>query len=288
MTESIHPPAAQLTLFTGLKRHLALLAVCGVAGALAAYGISSLIPKQWPASLLFQVGQVGSGANLLVDPNNVVQRVKFPGFVNQVLQTEQLPIDESLDRRSALIKKSLAASIAKGGNLLEMSVRGYSPEEAKANLMAAFQMLQAEHAELLLPSLTRLEKNLADARMSLQKIEDERVAVLEPIKKVNSAGTIERKFSESILLASMLKSSESEMRVFRDQINSLDEQLSPYRTFNTKAVAPTYVPQHAVYPKKSIAAVIGFFLGLLLSGLYVLARDKELRSTIARTFQEQT
>ncbi|AMO97133.1 chain length determinant family protein [Collimonas fungivorans] len=286
MTESIHPSASQLTLSTALKRHLALLAACSVAGALAAYGTSYMIPKQWPATLLFQVGQIGSGANLLVDPNNVVQRVKFPGFVNQVLQAEQLPTDESLDRRSALIKKTLAASIAKGGNLLEMSVKGYSPEEAKANLLAAFHMLQAEHAELLLPSVTRLEKNLADARTSLQRIEDEHVAVLEPIKKVNSAGTIERKFSESILLASMLKSNESERRVFRDQINGLDEQLSPYRTFNTKSVAPAYVPQHAVYPRKSIAAAIGLILGFMLAGLYALVRDKELQGAIARTFRE--
>ena len=276
------------TLFGAARRHLRLLLAWAVLGTLMAVGIAFLIPKQWPATMLFQVGQIGSAGSLLTDPNNVVQRIKFPGFIDQVLQAEQLPLEASLDARSAMIRKSLAASIAKGGNLLEMRVLGRSPEEAKENLQAAFQVLQSEHEKLLKPTVTRLEKNLADAKAALQKMEDERSAILEPIKKFNRDGTIERKFSESILLASMLKSSESEIRVFREQINNLDEQLSPYRTFNTKAVAPAYVPQHAVYPKKSIAAVIGFFLGLLLSGLYVLARDKELRSTIAKTFQEQT
>lgn len=288
MTTSNHPHTLQLSLFAMLKRHMALLAACVILGAAAATGIAYMIPKQWPATLLFQIGQVGSGGNLLVDPNNVVQRVRFPGFVNQVLQAEHLPSDETMSERSRLIKKSLTTSIAKGGSLLEMSVKGHSPEEAKSNLLAAFQVLQAEHGELLLPSVTRLGKNLADARASLQKIEDERVAVLEPIKQASSAGTIERKFSESILLVSLLKSNESEIRAFRDQINTLDEQLSPYRTFNTKAVAPVYVPRHAVYPRKSIAAAAGLLLGLALAAVWVFVRDKELRQAFFRMVHDAT
>ncbi|MDB5765812.1 MAG: putative transrane protein [Collimonas fungivorans] len=284
MTISIHP---RTTLFSALKPHLKGLLAGAVSGAVIAAGIAYMIPKQWPATMLLQVGQIGSSENLLADPNNVAQRVKFPGFVSQVLQAQGLPVDEALSARSALIKKSMAASIAKGGNLLEMSVKGRSPAEAKQNLLAAFQVLQAEHAELLLPSVTRLEKNLADARLSLQKIDSERSAILEPIKRVNSAATIERKFSESILLASLLKSSDAEMRLFRDQINTYDEQLSPYRTFNTKAVAPVYVPKNPVYPKKSIAVAAGLLLGFLLAGVTALVRDKKLRAMLAGALHEK-
>lgn len=281
MTTFIKPQVPQATLFSVLKRHAVLFLMCGLLGVAVAIGIAYNIPKQWSATLLFQVGQVGSSEHLLVTPNNVVQRIKFSGFVNQVLQAENLPIDESSNDRSTLIKKTLSATSSKEGNLLQMSVKGYSREEAMANLLAAFHILQAEHAELLLPSVTRMEKNLADATTSLQKIEDERTTILGPIKEANRAGTIERKFSESILLASMLKSSEAEIRIFRDQINTLQEQLSPYRTFNTKEAASIYVPQLADSPKKSSMAVMGLFLGLLFAGIYALFRDKELRGVLA-------
>lgn len=288
MNLSINQSAAQPTLLHILKRHTVLFVAGGLIGATIAVGIAFLLPKQWPATLLFQIGQIGSSGNLLVDPNNVIQRVKFPGFVIQVLQSQNLPIDESINERSAIVKKSLTANLAKGGNLVEMTVKGHSPEEAKANLAAAFQVLQVEHAQLLTPSITKLKKNLADATASLKKMDDERTAILDPIKKANSAGTIERKFSESILLVSMLKSNEAETRAFRDQITSLEEQLSPYRTFNTKAITSIFVPKNATFPKKSIAAVLGLFLGILIAGVWVFVRDKELRDAIGGTQNDAT
>lgn len=263
-----------------LGRHKLFIGIAGILGIAIGMGAATMIPKQWPATLLLQIGQVGSSGNLLVDPYNVVQRIKFSGFSDQVLQAQNLPIDEALNEHSALIKKSLSASITKGGNLVEMGVRGYSPEEAKENMLTAFRILQAEHAMLLLPSVTRLKNNLADARASLQKIEDERTAILGPINKISSSTTIERKFSESILLTSMMKSSDSEIRSFRDQINIYDEQLSPYRTFNTKIIANVYVPQRPVYPRKSVAAVIGLLLGILLSGTWLLLINKEFQIAI--------
>lgn len=78
----------------------------------------------------------------------------------------------------------------------------------------------------------------------------------------------------------MLKSNDSETRAFRDQINSFDEQLSPYRTFNTKAVTDIYVPKRAAYPKKIIGALIGLFLGLLIAGVCAFIRDKDVRELL--------
>jgi uncharacterized protein involved in exopolysaccharide biosynthesis len=286
MTILIHPQIPQATLFGAFKRHTKFFLMCGALGGGIAISIAYNIPKQWSATLLFQVGQIGSNGNLLAPPNSVVQRVKFSGFVNQVLRAENLPTEGSWFDRSTIIKKTLNATSSKDGNLLQMTVKGRSPEEAKENVLAAFHILQVEHLELLMPSVTRFEKNLADAITSLQKIEDERATILGPIKRANSAGTIERKFSESILLASMLKSSEAEIRIFRDQINSLNEQLSPYRTFNTKEVAPIYVPRLADHPKKSLAAMMGIFLGILFAAIYVFCRDKELRGALSKSIRD--
>lgn len=78
----------------------------------------------------------------------------------------------------------------------------------------------------------------------------------------------------------MLKSNDTETRAFRDQINSLDEQLSPYRTFNTKAVTEIYVPKPAAYPKKIIGVLIGLILGCLIAAIWSLIRDKDLRELL--------
>ncbi|WP_211451233.1 Wzz/FepE/Etk N-terminal domain-containing protein [Collimonas antrihumi] len=115
MTIPVNSQVSHRTLFHALKRHTALFLACGLLGAVVAVGIAFMIPKQWPATLLFQIGQVGGAGNLLADPNNVIQRIKFPGFVSQVLQSQNLPTDESISDRSDLIKKSLNATMAKGG-----------------------------------------------------------------------------------------------------------------------------------------------------------------------------
>lgn len=261
-----------------VKKHALRTAISGVLGIGASLGFTSTLPKQWPATLLFQVGQVG--ASQIVDPNSVVQRVKFPGFALQVLQSQNLPLDASESERTGLIKSSLSASLAKGGNLIEMSVKGYSREEATENLKAAFKVLENEHAQLLTPSITRLKNNLDDTIQSLKKIEDERQAILDPINKAKNSNSIEKKFSESILLTSMIRANDAETRGLRDQKNAIEEQLSPYRTFNTKMVTSIYTPRKPTSPNKILAAILGLMLGVLVASVWAIIRDKELRSLL--------
>ena len=270
-----------------LKRHSWRFAICSLLSVAVAIGITSMLAKQWPATMLFQVGQVGGQASpiLLADPNNIVQRVKFPGFVLQVLAAQNLPADPSASERGSLVKASLAASLAKGGSLVELSVQGYSREEATENLRAAFKIIEYEHGQLLAPSMIRLKKNLDDITIALKKIEDERQAILEPINKARDSNNIDKKFSESILLASMMKSNDSEARNLRDQKTALEEQLSPYRTFNTKAVTPTYTPQNSIFPKRSVSAILGLFLGMLIAAIWAMRQDQELRVAVRGFFK---
>lgn len=254
--------------------------ICGFVGAVIGVGITLIIPKQWPATLLFQVGQVGSESNLLATPDNVIQRVKFPGFVTQVLQSQKLPTGMSVSERSDVIKKTLTASLEKGSSLIKMSVRGNTPEQAEENLVAAFQLLQGEHALLLTPSVTKYKNSLKDATASLTRMLDEKQNILDAVNKARISDNPERKFYDSMLLARMLTSNDSEMRILRDQINSLDEILSTYRTFNTKMVTSVYVPMDAVSMGKGIALVSGFLIGLLIAAISALLTDKELLAVV--------
>ncbi|AMP05250.1 hypothetical protein [Collimonas pratensis] len=264
------------TLSSAIKRHWKKFAIFGFIGAAMGMGIALTIPQQWSATLLFQVGQVGSNSNLLATPDNVIQHVKFPGFVDQVLQSQKLPTGVSVSGRSDVIKKTLTASLEKGSSLIKMSVRGNTPEQAEENLAAAFQLLQSEHALLLTPSVTKYKKNLEDATASLARAQDEKKKILESVNKAGISDNTQRKFYDSIVLTSMLTSNDSEMRILRDQINSLDEVLSPYRTFNTKMVTSVYVPVDAVSTGKGIALVSGVLLGWLIAAILALLTDNEL------------
>ncbi|WP_205905272.1 hypothetical protein [Collimonas pratensis] len=264
------------TLSSAIKRHWKKFAIFGFIGAAMGMGIALTIPQQWSATLLFQVGQVGSNSNLLATPDNVIQHVKFPGFVDQVLQSQKLPTGVSVSGRSDVIKKTLTASFEKGSSLIKMSVRGNTPEQAEENLAAAFQLLQSEHALLLTPSVTKYKKNLEDATASLARAQDEKKKILESVNKAGISDNTQRKFYDSIVLTSMLTLNDSEMRILRDQINSLDEVLSPYRTFNTKMVTSVYVPVDAVSTGKGIALVSGVLLGWLIAAILALLTDNEL------------
>jgi LPS O-antigen subunit length determinant protein (WzzB/FepE family) len=261
-----------------LKRHGWLVALCGLLSAVIAFGIASMWPKQWAATLLLQVGQIGPAP--LADPNNTVQRVKFPGFALQVLESQKLTPESAA--RADLMKASLSASLEKGSNLIHMSVKGHSQQEATENLKAAFKVLESEHSQLLAPSLARLQRSIDETARSLEKIEEERQTILEPINQAKKSNNIDKKFSESILLASMMKSNDTEARSLRDQKTALEEQLSPYRTFNTKMVTPIYTPRAAVFPNKLFAALLGLLLGIVAGAAWVVRQDKQLQAALGR------
>lgn len=287
-----------------LKRHGWRSAICILFSVAAAIGITSMLQKQWPATLLLQVGQIGqtgvivqsgqvggqtggqASFTLLADPNNIVQRVKFPGFVQEVVSSQNLSEDPSAGARAALLKASLTARLVKGGGeLVELSVKGYSADEATENLRAAFKIIASEHAQLLAPSLTRLKRNLADTILTLKNVGDERQAILASIKVVNNANNIDKKFSESLLLTNMMKANDTEARNLRDQQSALEEQLSPDRTFNTKALTPIYTPQNSIFPKRSIALILGLFFGIFVGAIWAMWKDKELRVAVGGFFR---
>jgi len=268
------------TIFFSLKQHFNALVVSGLIGSLIAAGVALMLPKQWPATLLFKIGQVESAANLLAKPNDVVQRINFPNFPVKVVQSQRLRISEFPNERRNIVKKTLSADMTKDGDLVKMTVNGHTPSEAKENLSRAFEVLQTEHEELLRPSLTKLKEDIAAAKNALEKKEDERAILLELRQRMDASEASEKNISEDIILASMLRSNTVELQIYREKINALDEKLNPHRTFNTKAVTAIHVPTHPAFPKIGAAALLGLFLGLLAAGMWILIRDKEPWSAI--------
>ncbi len=282
--ESAMSKDPEISLFFSLKRHVWRFVLSGIICAALALGAGFLRPLQWKANLLMQIGQVGNSSTLLMDPNNVVQRMKFSGFVAQMLDLLNLPQDINDDPRTKLINSSFTGVAAKGGNFIEMSVNGFSKDEAIHNLQTSFSIIEKEHEQLLIPQVSRLTKNLGEVNNNLAKIQSERQTILEPISQIKTSAMIDKKFSESILLANMLKISDSELRNLNDQKNALEEQLSPSRTFNTKILDKIYVSYKPESRYLAVIALLGLLVGLILAGLWAVWRDKELRYAVRVTF----
>jgi hypothetical protein len=274
------------TILFSLKQHFSALAVSALLGALIAAGIALMLPKQWPATLLFKIGQVESAANLLAKPNDVVQRINFPNFPVKVVQSQRLRIAEFPNERRNIVKNTLSADMTRDGDLVKMTVNGQTPSEAKENLSRAFEVLQTEHEELLRPSLAKLKEDIAAAKDALEKKEDERAILLELRQRMDASEAGEKNISEDIILASMLRSNTVELQIFREKINALNEKLDPHRTFNTRAVTAIYVPTHPAFPKIGTAAILGLFLGFLVTGIWILMQDKETWNAVSSNAKE--
>jgi hypothetical protein len=281
---SLRSKDAQSSIFSLIKPHLWRFLLAGIMCAAIAFAIAISRPIQWKAYLLLQIGQVGNASGILVDPNNVLQRIQFPGYTAQILNALNLTEDINADPHSKLIRSSFTGSIVKGGNLLILSVNGFTKEEAIVNLQAAFSILDKEHEQLLMPVISRLKKNLDETNSDISKIETERQSILTNILKIDTSAMINNKFSESVLTANMLKLSDSELRGLREQKNVIEEQLSPARTFNTKILNKIYVPFKPESRYLGISALAGLLTGLLLMGIWTVSRDKALFEAVQDLF----
>ena len=255
-----------------MRKYWKKLAVASMVGAVVGLAAVYLLPKQWPASVLVQVGQAGTGAPL-VDPASVVQRITFPDFLSHVLTVSGLP--QARDKRSELVKKTLRATIARGTPLIEIRVEGYTPEDANKVATAALEIIQKEHAELLAPAVSRQQRSLAEIDDSLKIIQAERSKSLEAVTA--SSVSADKKFSENVLLASLIKSDDLEARNLREQRSALLEQLDPTRTFNTKAVTAIYVPPIPKSIPKGVGLILGGILGFALGVAYLLCINSPFR-----------
>ena len=79
-------------------------------------------------------------------------------------------------------------------------------------------------------------------------------------------------FSQAALLSSVLLVCEAELKNSRERKNELEAQLSPEFTFATKEIGRVVVSEKPVFPKKSTFVILGTFIGLLLTLLWVFLK----------------
>ena len=265
---------------TFARRHVVSIVGATVVGVVVGIGGALVLPKEWQARTVLQVGQVArSGMAAFVDsgvsvpielPARTVERLKLPQFEDEVLRKLGLPLSRFESDKTALFRDYVTIGLVRNADLISVSARGYSEDEARRFVEAYQAHLIEVHRDLLQPSVDRASAELAQAKAALELLRQRRVE-LEAVAAKRPAH-VEARFSENVLLGNLLQTNDDEIRKLQTRIQVLQEDLSSSRTFNTRPLMTSVeVSDRPVFPRKSVFAGLGALIGLAVGlGLGVL------------------
>jgi LPS O-antigen subunit length determinant protein (WzzB/FepE family) len=240
---------------------------------LAAVGVMIAKPK-WEATAVIQIGQIGQsgagqGLQLIEPPARAIERMKMKSFEDGVLASLKIPLTIG-DPIAQLFRTSLSLKALGTTDLIQVRVRGYSPEQAASWGRAVVDQISAAHEKLTQPTVERLNKQLAELKKQMQMIENERVN-LAKIVSITAAKSGVSNFSENLLFSNLLVQKNAELRDFEMRLLAVNEQLTSIRAYPTSLVDRVYVPEQPASPKKSLmimlAAIVGLILGVIVAFL---------------------
>lgn len=268
-----------MDLFGLLWRARVWIVVVAAVGALAAAGLSAVLPKRWTATALVQIGQIGriqsaqQGADvpeLVENPSRAVERARNPPFVEEVLRALGLTADDGMrDPTASLIRSSLRVNLRRGSDLIEIQVDGSSRGDARKHAEAFVSRLAAAHAQIAEPGIQRLRGQLKLVETELSEAAEVRKQLRDAAAALGGRAASGQKFSERVLLGSLMSEQEARIALLRESKLKFEEQLSPRRTFPTALLTAVHVPARHASPRLMPLALVGAVLG---GGLGLLAR----------------
>lgn len=256
---------------TFLRRHFVKIGAITLAGAAIGIGAAYVIPKQWEATAVLQVGQVQSTVSQTTPlelPARTVERTKIASFIDNLLTDVGLPLDPGVSSRADTIRSSFSAKVLRAADLVEMKVRDMSPDDARKTLEVAEKQIVDAHGKLFTPSLDRLKANLATVSADLT-VAQERLAGARKMASEQAGHGVGNRFSENVLLSNIINDMDKEARLLVLRKSELAEQLNTSRSFNTRVVGAVSISRRPVFPKRAAfllaGAFAGFMIGLCLS-----------------------
>ena len=225
-----------------------------------------LSKPQWEATTVVQIGQVGQsgvGQNLqLIEPPiRAVERMKMKSFEDDVLANLKIPVGQG-DSMAQLFRASLALKVLGTTDLIQVRVRGYTPEQAESWARAVVDRISMIHQSLTQPIIERLEKQLAELNKQMGSIDKERDN-LSRIDSTSAARKGDGRFSEELLLSNLLVQKNAELRDFEMRRLAINEQITFIRSYPTALVDRVYVPERPASPKRLLMLILAAIVGLI-------------------------
>lgn len=261
-----------------LRKHFVFIAAAAGIGIGAGLLVSYTQPREWEAKSIVEIGQVDDGGLRLVDPlSQAALRVSTESFRDEMLRSLGLPLDGAKSERTTLIRHSLQATGIPSTNLLAMTVRGFSPESAKATLEVAQGQLIAVHRKTVDAVQGRLQDQLKmlDADIArMQAAEQDRLRTFARVSSGKDVGN----GAVQALLGNMVDSTDrAQLQATQQRRAAVISQLGADHTYNTRVVGHTTVSRQPVGPKRSLFVGIGALLGTLAGLLF--AGKRHIRAT---------
>ncbi|SOZ13900.1 conserved hypothetical protein [Cupriavidus taiwanensis] len=270
-------------IFQFVGRHKYKFVLTMAAGAGIALIAALSLPRQWEASTVLQIGQVyyNNGkeqpqAMPIELPSRALERMKLGQFQDAVLRRLSLPIDLGASDESELIRRSATPRLIRNAELVEISVRGFSPADAKRYVEAYQNELIGAHQKLAQPSMERIAAETTQTQWSLAKAEKRQQDLQQLADERLKMGASD-KFSESVLLSDLIGKNDEELRSLRQRRVILSEESNPQRTFNTRPLSDIDVGKRPVWPKKSSFMAAGGAIGLVIGLAWALWQERRRR-----------
>jgi len=266
-----------------LRKHLIPLTLATFIGGIAGVGLAIFLPKQWEAKVLIQVGQtfavspdgVGTPTSL-EQPARTAEWLQSQSVETEVLDSLGLPVEAGVNRDTDLLRAATKVRYLRGAELVEMSTRGYSPEQAKRVLMAYQANLVSTHGKLLAPALNRMKSDLSEVNAAIA-VRSEEQASLESNAKYGARLNATERFSANALVNQLRDHINEQLRILQQRRVTLQEALNPERTFNSYAISPVSVAPRPVFPKRSVFGLLGAVIGALFGTILVTLRTSQRR-----------
>lgn len=249
-------------------------------GVLGAGAAIALLPAQYQASTLIEVGQVNAAG--LEVPAVTVERMKSPAFVLEVAQQSGIEVADATDAA-----RRLSASLQRNAPLIEVRTTGASRDEAIRLAESAIKLLHDKHMQLFEPRVKQLRSELDVTREKLGIVESELAVVDKTMAEAGRQGARAAALPYE-LLTSLRVQKATEAISLRQAIVGYNAALLPPATRPTDTVEGVYASRRPVSPRKTLLLALGAVGGLLAGTLLVFLANGWRNAQRERNAQPRT
>ena len=250
-------------------RYLLIGVAIGGGGGLVA---AALFPDEWEVRAMIQVGQIWlpemQSTPALIEPlSRALERTKLKSFEDEVLRRAGASTSVS-DPAAKLFRDSIRTRSV-GADLINVQLRGRTPEEARRFATAMVAVLRDFHERLAEPSIERMRQHLRYISIDLERSIKEQEKLQAQFMYASRRISIENALP-LMLINSNLTVKDVELRKLQARKVLLEESLSPQRTFPTGLLGDAYVPDKRAFPHTGAFVGLGMLAGVILR--FVFAR----------------
>ena len=246
------------------KRSWIIIAVFGAIGLAIAIFYLLIVPKQYQAIAQIQMAQINTANNNNInllginieEPSLLIARMSLPtSFTPETIAACGL---DGKDNATTILAKSIKLSQPKGvPNVVELKTTTGDPGRAQQCANSIFELIKMSQNKIVSPYILEAKIKLADDEARLAKAKD-------LVLKADKSG--------SVMSAAYL-STRDEIRYLLDEITALQNVVASNINRATRLVAPIYVSDVPISPKKQVTLTAGLLGGLFFGLLIALGRQ---------------